>query len=62
MRAFLTAAVAVMLFGAWMLVAGRGAPGLWVPIIAIAMVSFAIDAHAGRDASPGGRAHAHPDA
>jgi len=61
MRVFLASAVAVVVFGTWMVLAGRGAPGLWVPIIAIALVAFAIDANVGRDASGGGRTHAHHD-
>ncbi|HZQ59182.1 MAG TPA: hypothetical protein VFA84_14170 [Acidimicrobiales bacterium] len=61
MRAFLASAVAVVLFGTWMVLAGRGAPALWVPIIAIALVSFAMDANVGRDPSGGRRTHVHHD-
>lgn len=56
MRAFVASAVAVILFGGWMLLAGRGAPGVWIPIIGIAFVSSMIDAHAGHGASAGRRA------
>jgi hypothetical protein len=46
---FLWVAVAVMLLGVAMVLSDLGAPGLWLPIIAIAMASFVIDARRERE-------------
>jgi hypothetical protein len=48
MTAFIWIAVALMLIGAVMLVAGIGAPALWIAVITVGIALVAIDRLRGR--------------
>jgi hypothetical protein len=41
-------AVVLMLLGAVMLIAGIGAPGLWIAVVAVGIALFVIDRSQGR--------------